>query len=131
MGCTHSADATEPDMDGRKGVGHTERMGRNSRSKGIGASERLPRNSASKSSIPDDQNETLPELDKDGNLMPEEVSKRITDSAKTMKIVIGDTDDKENEQDLIRVQYAYLTQRGYYPDGEFIVLLAGLCVYTR
>ncbi|KAL3927195.1 MAG: hypothetical protein SGBAC_013180 [Bacillariaceae sp.] len=56
--------------------------------------------------------EEKPQVDEKGHLMPEEVQKRIVGSTEVQTTIVG-TDDSE----LTQIQYAYLTQRGYYPDN--------------
>lgn len=78
-----------------------------------GGTERLI--SASKRKTP--QKETVqipPRLDANGQLMPEEVVKRTVCSPENINVKLG-SPDKGN---VVRMQYAYWTQQGWYPDGK-------------
>ena len=55
-----------------------------------------------------------PELDEKGQMTAEEVEKRITKSTYVKEMI---SDIKGSPGDLIRIEYAFLTQKGYYPDG--------------
>jgi len=114
MGCTSSSpanaedlNATERVMNGRKGIDKTERIHT--------ASERAKlakRAQAAK----DDVEHPPPKLNENGHLMAEEVVKRISGSVEAKEIVLGDIRSGKAD-DLIHVQYAVMTQRGYYPDN--------------
>lgn len=88
--------------------------------------------------------DALPKLDPNGHLMPEEVVRRTSLSLSVSKIVVGTKDKGGKELNIdvsslvlgnpavdsllffnltihflcFVVQYAYRSQRGYYPDGE-------------
>lgn len=91
-------------MGGRKGIGHTERMG-SARSSGGARLKLKP--------VEDEPEKEPPKLDEDGNLTNEEVAKRVTKSRVVSTVKLG---DRKNKTDGITVQYAFVTQRGYYPD---------------
>jgi len=55
----------------------------------------------------------LPQLDPDGNLMPSEIVRRTSSSVMTSSISIG---NKTKGGKSLKMQYAYRSQRGYYPD---------------
>lgn len=120
MGCTQSTTAgdggllaTEHVMkNGRRGIDKSERI--------HSASERaklvLGRASAIKSA--NSQDPILPpspKLNEAGQLVAEEVVKRISGSVETKDVVLGELKSGKDEG-LVHVQYAALTQRGYYPD---------------
>lgn len=63
--------------------------------------------------------EEKPQVDEKGHLMPEEVQNRIVGSSEVQTTIVG-TDDSA----LTEIQYAYLTQRGYYPNSKFISLFS-------
>ncbi len=115
MGCTSSSpanaedlDATERVMKGRKGIDKTERIHT--------ASERAKL--AKRAQAPKSETELPPpKLNENGQLMAEEVAKRISGSAEAKEIILGDI-RSGNADGLIYVQYAVMTQRGYYPDSE-------------
>ncbi|KAL7468593.1 hypothetical protein ACHAXS_008823 [Conticribra weissflogii] len=114
MGCTSSSpanaedlDATERVMKGRKGIDKTERIHT--------ASERAKL--AKRAQAPKSEPELPPpKLNENGQLMAEEVAKRISGSAEAKGIILGDI-RSGNADGLIYVQYAVMTQRGYYPDN--------------
>ena len=142
MGCTSStaagggssSAAKLSDMGSRKGVGHTERMGRGgSRAdrKGIGHTERMGRGAkaaAQDADLPapdldlvcDGEGEcapSSPELDDAGVMTEREVARRTSCSARTKTVELSGGGDGDS---IIKVRYAFWTQRGYYPDGECI-----------
>jgi hypothetical protein len=78
-----------------------------------GGTERLI--SSSKRKNPQQQAVQIPpRLDADGQLMPEEFVKRAVCSPENRNVKLGNP-DKGN---VVRMQYAYWTQRGWYPDGK-------------
>jgi len=63
----------------------------------------------------DDTTPEPPKLNSEGQLMAEEVVKRISGSVETKDVVLGEL-KSGSDDGLIHVPYAVLTQRGYYPD---------------
>lgn len=100
MGCSHSTPILE---------GKTERK---SHSFTTGGTERLMGSTKRKSSQQKDE-KVPPKVDADGQLMPEEVVKRSTCS-ENRNVTIG----KPGKGNVIRMQYAYWTQQGWYPEGK-------------
>lgn len=122
MGCTSSSpanaedlNATERVMNGRKGIDKTERIHTASERAKLAKRVQAPK---------DDVELPPPKLNENGQLMAEEVVKRISGSVEAKEIVLGDIRSGKAD-DLIHVQYAVMTQRGYYPDSEsFYVYLS-------
>jgi len=104
MGCTQSANTNGTPNDSIVAIGRTERIHRPS------AIKKKPKPVPQSVSPTQTKlvTEEPPKLDERGKLLPEEVSKRRCSSGGTMVTMIG----KERK---IRVEYAYVTQRGYYP----------------
>lgn len=65
-----------------------------------------------------DKEKSPPKLNAAGHLVAEEVVKRRMGSVETKEIILGDA-KSGNDEDLIHVRYAALTQRGYYPDDPY------------
>ena len=121
MGCTTSTSAnssggdltsTERIMNGRRGIDKSERIHTPSERAKLAAK----RAKVLKEAQDPPQSKQPPKLNSSGQLVAEEVVKRISGSVESKDIILGDfksgTDDG-----LIHVQYAALTQRGYYPDN--------------
>ena len=125
MGCSGSKHASDGDtaavdlretervMNGRKGIGASERI-RTASEKVKVQARRAALLNASK-----DDNDIkpilpLPDLKVDGTLTAKEVTKRISGSVESKECVLGDL---RCEGGIIRASYAALTQRGYYPDN--------------
>jgi len=102
-------------MNGRRGIDKSERIHTSSekvkltlqRAKIIKSAD----NSTSNNPVP---LPPPPKLNGAGHLIAEEVAKRISGSVETKNVTIGDLKSGLDEG-LIHVQYAALTQRGYYP----------------
>lgn len=94
------------------------------RKTGIGATERLIGDYIKKSGleVPPD-----PKVNASGHLCKEEVVKRTKSSVTVSTVVLGD----KNQGGLIRVRYAYWTQRGYYPDGTKLAFAARVQTYIE
>jgi len=104
MGCTQSANENGTPNNSIVAIGRTERIHRPSAIKK--KTKPVPQSvSPTQTKL---VTEEPPKLDERGKLLPEEVSKRRCSSGGTMVTMIG----KERK---IRVEYAYVTQRGYYP----------------
>lgn len=80
------------------------------RKTGIGATERLIGNYMKKAGLelPPD-----PKVNASGHLRKEEIVKRTKSSVTVSELTLGDY----TKGSVVSVQYAYWTQRGYYPDG--------------
>ena len=123
MGCTGSKNAsddaddlrtTERVMEGRKGVGASERIRTSSERIKIQSRRAALLNSSSKKDENDKTSLPSPDLKADGSLTAKEVAMRISGSAVTKDCVLGDL---RCEGGIVRARYAALTQRGYYPDN--------------
>lgn len=95
-------------------------MGCNSSKSEIPAVGKSVRNShdlkeASKSRHHYQKHAEAPKVDDKGHLLPEEVQKRIVGSTVVQTAFVGTDED----QPITEIQYAYLTQRGYYPTSKF------------
>jgi len=119
MGCTSSKldgaglSETERVMGGRRGIDKSERIHSKSERAKI-AAERAKFVKTSDSQDP--AGKVPPKLNAEGQLMAEEVAKRISGSIEAKDIVLGDLKSGKDEG-IVHVQYAALTQRGYYPDN--------------
>jgi hypothetical protein len=80
--------------------------------KTTGGTERLLSSKVRKEK-PTPADKVPPKLTSAGQLMPEEIVKRTTSSHENTSVTLG-RPDKGN---VIRMQYAYWTQQGWYPDG--------------
>lgn len=122
MGCKSSKELSMAERRTATGIGHTSRLPQKislSKSTAGAEEEQAPpeqskwgrRSIASKADdearIDPKDAKLLPKLDPSGNLMPEEVQKRISGSEKTKTLSIGDRD----------IRYAVLTQTGFYPSN--------------
>lgn len=120
MGCDLSKPEDLPVSGGKpsstskpiKGIGHTERL--------MSAQLKQARANVSSGgpntvSLEADEEITkeMPKLDGEGKLMPEEVVRRTSSSLNVSRVKIG---DKEKGGKTCEIQYAYRSQRGYYPD---------------
>lgn len=76
------------------------------RRKGVGATEHLMNSGKIDPKL-------APKLDEKGNLIEEEIIKRTKSSIRPKQIILG---NGETGGARIRADYAYWTQRGYYPD---------------
>jgi len=120
-------------MGSRRGVGHTERMGTRNRQvrRGIGSSERMsrrilgePATSAASANVTVEEHRKklgmslAPTLDANGHMTPEAVEMRISKSVRAQQVVLrdGGGGKKGEVEQSTRLEYAYVTQRGYYPD---------------
>ena len=62
--------------------------------------------------------QVAPAVDEKGHLMPEEVQKRIVGCSEVQTAIIGHGQPRE-------IQYAYVTQRGYYPTSKSKIHFSG------
>lgn len=87
------------------------------RPKGVGGTERLMSNRKRKmaAALGEAAEPEKPKLNVSGQLMPEEVVKRTFCSLTNSHMTLG----RPTRGNVIEMDYAYWTQRGYYPDGEF------------
>ena len=125
MGCTSSkSDSvrltnTERVMNGRRGIDKTERIHTSTERARLAIERAKTLSSGGDKSTAAAQDATTtpepPKLNSEGQLMAEEVVKRISGSVETKDVVLGDL-KSGSDDGLIHVQYAALTQRGYYPD---------------
>ena len=124
MGCTSSKSGerltnTERLMNGRKGIDKTERIHTSTERARLAIERAKTLSSGGDKSTAAAQDATTtpepPKLNSEGQLMAEEVVKRISGSVETKDVVLGDL-KSGSDDGLIHVQYAALTQRGYYPD---------------
>ena len=60
--------------------------------------------------------ENGPRFNEQGQLMPDEVAKRTTNSKVFSSVTIGN----KEKGSLVRVRYAYWSQCGFYPDGKLL-----------
>eukprot|EP00585_Thalassiosira_rotula_P012369 CAMPEP_0196132390 /NCGR_PEP_ID=MMETSP0910-20130528/2036_1 /TAXON_ID=49265 /ORGANISM="Thalassiosira rotula, Strain GSO102" /LENGTH=524 /DNA_ID=CAMNT_0041391997 /DNA_START=104 /DNA_END=1678 /DNA_ORIENTATION=- len=115
MGCTSSKleNNTERVMNGRIAIDKSERIHTQSERAKLAQQRAVASANAAnkKSSTP----QAPPKLDSEGHLIAEEVAKRISGSVESKEIILGDL-KSGNDEGIIHVQYAALTQRGYYPD---------------
>jgi len=119
MGCTQSTQQHEEDlsvtervMGGRRGIDKSERIHSKSEKEKIAAKRSKALAQAAGAGNND---KTPPKLNDAGHLVAEEVVKRVMGSVQSKETILGDV-KSGNGEDLIRVRYAALTQRGYYPD---------------
>lgn len=120
MGCTPSKgggdlSTTERVMGGRVAIDKSERINSKSERARL-AKERakvLKAHNASSSSPPP----LPPKLDAGGHLTAEEVARRVSGSVESQEALVGDLRSGSAAEGVIRVRYAALTQRGYYPDN--------------
>ena len=77
-----------------------------------GRTERLMSSTKRRDSLQEGE-KVLPKVDTKGQLLPEEIIKRTTCS-ENRNVTIG----KPGEGNVIRMQYAYWTQQGWYPEGK-------------
>jgi len=120
MGCVQSSeeDHKSTNMGSMTAIGRTERMihrQKPSASKQQISSSKESSNDLKKQlkqSIRDRADGSLkdPDLDVTGRLMPDEIASRRETSAKTQHTTMSDGK--------IRIEYAFCSQRGYYPDGK-------------
>ena len=124
MGCTSCKSGerltnTERLMNGRKGIDKTERIHTSTERARLAIERAKTLSSGGDKSTAAAQDATTtpepPKLNSEGQLMAEEVVKRISGSVETKDVVLGDL-KSGSDDGLIHVQYAALTQRGYYPD---------------
>ena len=124
MGCTSSKSGerltnTERLMNGRKGIDKTERIHTSTERARLAIERAKTLSSGGDKSTAAAQDATTtpepPKLNSEGQLMAEEVVKRISGSVETKDVVLGEL-KSGSDDGLIHVQYAALTQRGYYPD---------------
>ena len=125
MGCTSSKandgisggdlGATERLMKGRRGIDKSERIHTPSERAKL-ASQRSKVLSQRNSKAQDPATPLPPKLNSEGKLIAEEVAKRISGSVETKDVILGDIKSGRDDG-LVHVQYAALTQRGYYPDN--------------
>mmetsp|Transcript_37358 Transcript_37358/g.90722 ORF Transcript_37358/g.90722 Transcript_37358/m.90722 type:complete len:418 (-) Transcript_37358:121-1374(-) len=94
MGCTSSKDPIIAGKSGRTG------------SQDLKKAQSMYVTSTAKGSEVEDP----PQVDVKGHLMPEEVRKRIVGSSQVQTTIVGTEEQTE-------IQYAYITQRGYYPNN--------------
>lgn len=108
MGCEQSTPVVMADnksekssksSHNRKTTGGTERLLSRKEKPSISAAEKTP-----------------PLLTSAGQLMPEEIVKRTTSSHENTFVKLG----KPEKGNVVRIQYAYWTQQGWYPDGTRI-----------
>lgn len=124
MGCEQSKTAGPPpalNLTNHNSMRSTSNRGSATRSKqrpkGVGATERMISNRNKKFQLAQGL-ETSPEeepkikLKDNGQMMQEEVVKRTNSSLVNSNATLG----KGEKGNVIHVQYAYWTQRGYYPD---------------
>ena len=123
MGCTTSKtttnssgedamSSTERIMNGRRGIDKSERIHTPSERAKLAAK----RAKVLKNAAQDPPQLQPPKLNASGQLVAEEVVKRISGSVESKDIILGDFKSGKDDG-LIHVQYAALTQRGYYPDN--------------
>lgn len=98
MGCEQSTPVVETNSRRPSTVATT--------TKGVGSTERL----VSRAMRLAHTEPTPPKLDTDGNLVPEEVVKRTVSSITNETFMAGKPSAG------VQIEYAYWTQRGYYPD---------------
>jgi len=117
MGCTSSNLAgggglgeTERVMKGRRGIDKSERIHSKSERAKLAAERAGVLKSSQDPNLP-----PPPKLNSEGQLVAEEVAKRISGSVETKDVVLGEL-KSGSDDGLIHVRYAVLTQRGYYPD---------------
>ena len=118
MGCTQSTDAgggmteTERIMGSRRGIDKSERIP-------LSAEDRAKRKALIEEANKKRQQngeKAAPKLNGSGQLMAEEVAKRISGTVESKDCVVGDL--KCGDDDAVtHISYAALTQRGYYPDN--------------
>ena len=124
MGCTSSKSTgggisdTEHIMNGRRGIDKSERIHTSTERARLAIERAKALSSGGDKSTAAAQDATKsepPQLNSEGQLMAEEVVKRISGSVETKDVVLGEL-KSGSDDGLIHVQYAVLTQRGYYPD---------------
>mmetsp|Transcript_13813 Transcript_13813/g.15168 ORF Transcript_13813/g.15168 Transcript_13813/m.15168 type:complete len:514 (+) Transcript_13813:48-1589(+) len=94
----------------RKGIGQTERM------QSKQAKEAAKSSSTKKETLAPNADGIVkedPKVNENGHLMPEEVVKRTASSIRPKKLLLGNS---AKGGPALKLRYAYLTQRGYYPD---------------
>ena len=107
MGCQQST----PVMEGK-----TERRSHTASNQyrmTAGGTERLLSSKNRKEGPPNPEEKVPPKLTSAGQLMPEEIVKRTTCSFENTLLALG----KPDKGNVIRIQYAFWTQQGWYPDG--------------
>lgn len=117
MGCTSSKPGdlgeTERIMNGRRGIDKSERIHTSSEKAKLAIQRATSIKSANANT---NDPPPLPKLNEAGHLIAEEVAKRISGSIETKDITLGDLKKGEDEAGgPTHIQYAALTQRGYYP----------------
>lgn len=101
-------------MNGRRGIDKSERIHSSTERKKLAAQRaKIVKETQSPA---DPQSLPPPKLNAAGQLIAEEVAKRISGSVETKDVILGDL-KSGNDDGIIHVQYAALTQRGYYPDN--------------
>jgi len=98
-------------MNGRRGIDKSERIHTPSERAKLAAKRAKVLKEAQ-----DPSQLQPPKLNSSGQLVTEEVVKRISGSVESKDIILGDFKSGKDDG-LIHVQYAALTQRGYYPDN--------------
>ncbi|KAL7552012.1 hypothetical protein ACHAWF_015229, partial [Thalassiosira exigua] len=113
---------TERVMGGRRGIDKSERHMSSAKSASERTKAREVADSVKRSGKkPRDALLPPPKVNANGQLVAEEVAKRISGSVEGREVVLGDDadggdDDCATTSPTIRISYAALTQRGYYPD---------------
>lgn len=109
MGCSSSKD-TDAELDVLLGMGHTCRIPKLQLPKELAETQgkKYKKHALDERLFKSGMKmiETLPELDKGGNLTAEEVLKRISGSKSSISVNICDRD----------IRYAVLTKKGFYPN---------------
>lgn len=125
MGCTTSKStigsgggltSTERIMNGRRGIDKSERIHTASERARLAIQRAKVLQSATSQDPIVEPLQPPPKFNSAGQLVAEEVVKRISGSVESKDIILGDF-KSDTDDGLIYVQYAALTQRGYYPDN--------------
>lgn len=104
MGCEQSTPVQDKSTSSTKKSSHYPKT--------TGGTERLLSRKEKPGAPPDAK--VPPKLTIAGQLMPEEIVKRTTSSHENTFVKLG----KPEKGNVVRVQYAYWTQQGWYPDGK-------------
>ena len=119
MGCEQSTPVSPPQD---KSASSTKTSSHHRKT--TGGTERLLSRKQKPSALP--QELIPPKLTRAGQLMPEEIVKRTTSSHENTFVKVG----KPEKGNVVRIQYAYWTQQGWYPDGKRLCVVYVLVYFA-
>ena len=120
MGCSSSKAAelgeTERIMNGRRGIDKSERIhSKSERARLAIARAKIAAKADAAAAQDRNKDRPPPKLNAAGQLMAEEVAKRTSGSVEAKDVILGELKSGDDEG-IVHVRYAAMTQRGYYPD---------------